>query len=516
MGMAPQAAGAGASEGSVRAAEAAWAPYFLPDPALLAAGRLPEPLGYANLARVALIASGVPAAALPAREAALQSRLEAAVEQARAAARPGDASSLAEELLGALHAGILLRYEVDATSLTDILDRGRFNCVSSAVLYLLGLERLGLAGGGVRTADHAFCFVSLPDGRSVDVETTNPYGYDPGTRKEFTDSFGSLTGYSYVPPGAYARRTSIGQRALVGLILSNRSAIVERRGDYRASLGLGVALDALQADADSRAFLFDRINNLVASLVQKRDYAAAEGAAAAAITALGADPRLLELRNTAAYDRVLGIYDAGRYLESLDAAASLAAAGRNSPELASLAEAALGRLLAERIKAGDPAGARRLLEARRELLGAAALGRLSAGLVDAELVAAAGTMEPAAFAEAADRALAAGEIGAARRRELVVYAYGNAATRLAARREWLAAAALAAEGSSRAGGEASLARAAEGFRGNFVAEAHNLFARLYNAGDYRGALAAAEAGLALLPGNPTLSADRGLAEKARR
>ena len=119
-----------------------------------------------------------------------------------------------------------------------------YNCVSSAVLYMLAVRDLGIEVEGVRTSDHAFINVVI-GGRSIDVETTNPYGFDPGGKKEFKDSFGRVTGFAYVAPGGYGDRKTISGRELVGLILSNRVAALERKGSFSEAARLGADYAAL-------------------------------------------------------------------------------------------------------------------------------------------------------------------------------------------------------------------------------------------------------------------------------
>ena len=78
------------------------------------------------------------------------------------------------------------------------------------------------------------------DGTPVDVETTNVHGFDPGKKKEFTDSFGAVTGYSYVPPSNYADRTTISLQELLALVLYNRASEAAQQGRYREAVNPAV------------------------------------------------------------------------------------------------------------------------------------------------------------------------------------------------------------------------------------------------------------------------------------
>jgi len=399
-----------------------------PDPRLSAIGAAKGPLAAADLVDAAFIASGVADGDLPSWRAALESAL--APLRAEALAKP-DAAGRAETMLELLHErGPFRAYSATATTLVDVLDKGLFNCVSSAVVYLVAARELGIPCEGVRTADHAFDSVDV--GRPVDVETTTPYGFDPGTKRQFTDAFGKVTGYSYVPPGDYTRRETIDARRLVSLILSNRTSLLESEGRWQEALALAVSYEALEPGAEGRNFVIGRVNNVAADLMRRGEWQSARDIAAQAKARWGEDPRISAISSSAADGALV---------------AAIGAAG------------------------GQP---------RMGFAPALAL---------------------------VDEALSAGDIGLARADEFYVYLYGNEADRIGRDGDWLGAASLAEAGAAKAGGDATLLRAAENFRHNFVATVHNRFAALYNAGRYTEAASVAAEGLAKLPGDATLSAD---------
>lgn len=282
-----------------------------PDPVLAALGSGSSPLSPPDLEALALRASGLPETSIPAYQARLEAlldRLEASVSASGAIS----AAARAEAALGFLHDNALKSYMSDATTLNLLLDTGSYNCVSSAVLYLIALRRLGIESGGIKTMDHAFSVVHAK-GRDIDVETTNRYGFDPGSRKEFSNSFGNVTGYSYVPPGNYAARRKIGERELISLVLSNRIAMAEEVGEFRAALAMASDCAALSLEteagrAEGRKLLLDCVNNLGASLQARRDYASIEALARSAEATLGKDPRITGLLSIAVYNRLLGLF----------------------------------------------------------------------------------------------------------------------------------------------------------------------------------------------------------------
>jgi hypothetical protein len=449
-------------------------PELEPSARLAAIGALPDPLPLPLFVEASLLASGV----APDRVPSYAARVDGLIAEARStlvpAAVPGDGgAALGEALLDFLHSRVFRAYVERATTLDGVLDAGLYNCVSSALLYMIAASGLGLDVAGSRTADHALC-VFRAGARSIDVETTNPYGFDPGARKEFKDSFGRTTGFAYTAPGAYSGRSGLSGRGMAGLVLSNRASLLERSGRFREALALGSDYYALCRDADSKAFLADRVNNVVADLSSRGDLAGAEALAFEALA------------------RLPGV-----------------------PAVARLAGGALEALASELASRGDYEGARRGIESRRASADAGALSRALAAVGDAELVAAANGLSFAEAVATADRIGAEGRVAPGRYAQAIASIYGREAARLGSAGDWLGAAALAEEGAAKAPGDGSLTRAAAAMRRNFIAVSHNAFAALFNSGDYAGARAAAEAALASAPGDATLLRDLEAAKAAR-
>ncbi len=150
-----------------------------------------------------------------------------------------DERQKAEFVLEYMHKNFLGSYRLKQTRIDTLLETGGYNCVSSAVLYSILATAVGLDVSGVNTSDHAFCSVRIDD-KQIDVETTNIYGFEPGTRIDFHDNFGKTTGFSYVPPGNYRDRNRIDILKLFSLIIQNRIADVESAGRYSEAVGLAV------------------------------------------------------------------------------------------------------------------------------------------------------------------------------------------------------------------------------------------------------------------------------------
>ena len=176
-----------------------------------------------------------------------------------------------EAILAFLHASVFGRYDESQTYLDVLLDSGLYNCVSSSVLYAIFAREYGLELHGTITKDHAFCTLVIDD-ESIDVETTTPAGFDPGRKTEFFDSFGNLTGYSYVPPSNYRDRTKADERELFALILHNRISLLDAQERFRESLSLSIDRHAFLQTESTFQNIVREIGNLVAVLNRERRY----------------------------------------------------------------------------------------------------------------------------------------------------------------------------------------------------------------------------------------------------
>jgi hypothetical protein len=219
---------------------------------------------------------------------------------------------LAEKTLTFLHKNLLVSYSERQTRIDTALETGVFNCVSSAVLYMILARSVGLSVGGIRTTDHAFCTV-LVDGEPIDVETTNTYGYNPGTRKEFSDSFGKLTGFSYVPPSNYLDRRAIGERELLGLILYNRVSEYTDSRYYRDALSPAVSLYALIQNEEFKKIATLALSNYVSWMGTRNDFGRAVQFLDAVKASFGGAFDLDQRRREVCHNWVVSLFNAGDF-----------------------------------------------------------------------------------------------------------------------------------------------------------------------------------------------------------
>ena len=468
-------------------------PRLEPDPKALEFYGLSERArGYSwqELAAISLWASGDTAAA------SLE-KISAAVEKLKSAPElPASDKERAGFIMDFMHKNILKSYSLYQTRVDTIFTNGRFNCVSSAVLYMIFCEALGISTWGVITKEHAFVLVPIGE-LEYDVETTNPYGFDPGNRKEFHDSHGNITGFAYVPPQNYRDRQKIGKIQLISLILNNRIAEYERQNRFADAVPLAIDQAALLVGSalavnegagenwgelfdDPRKTLMDKLFNFGAMLLKAgREEDCLRWAAAAA-----------------------PLYpDAERWQEFV-----LAAASNNLTKLA---------------KAGKLAEARDFIDRQKNLLPEGDYAQLDALLVDAELASSAnkirGAAEGDAVIAAVEQARAGGKISEQRRLELRTFAIQKTAAALSAApgRDWRTAIQYIENAIARFGANRELEQSLKTYRSNLATDYHNRFATEWNKKNYDEAERILNAGLAEFPDERQLLADRETVNKNR-
>lgn len=487
-------------------------PRLDPDPMAVELGGTAEPLPVGAAVHAALIFSGAPARDLPALEAAFLDRTQKARE---AVSGIQDPAARGEALLTFMHEGFLSRYVETQTRLDVLLQNGSYNCVSSAVLYMILGNVVGLEAGGVMTTDHAFCTVRLA-GVTVDVETTNRFGWNPGTRKDFLDSFGKTTGYIYVPPREYAVRKEIGQKAMLGLILANRIVDLERAGRFADAVPLAADRYAASADAMSFDYLMDRLFNYGGDLANRHRSEEALDFLERVRARFGENPRLAALQRTAVGNRLSELAAAGRYDEGVAFAEAMRERTGDDPMYADFLRTATNNQIVALIRTAAWAKARALLDARLSSgrIDAAEGKRLSSMIAAAELDRAVTGLPFRDALQAAVTAHREGTIDEARFAEILVFLYAGEGQKVAKEAGWLEAGRLVGEALALLPGEPRLQYLLSAFRKNHAAGEHNRFAALYNAGRYAEAKGVVEEALRYVPESDLLKRDLDMAARA--
>jgi tetratricopeptide (TPR) repeat protein len=355
----------------------------------------------------------------------------------------------------------------------------------------------GIHAQGVMTKDHAFTTLHIGES-DIDVETTNPYGFDPGNRKEFSDQFGRVTGFAYVPARNYRDRQTIGQIELVSLILNNRIAELESRGNYaeavpvaidRAALLLG-NVSAVRPETAEKSYgpifenpfkdLMDRLFNYGANLLK-----------------------------------------AGREEDCLAWAVAASSVYPDESRWQEFIIAAINNRIMKYVKAGKTPDARKFLESQEALISQANYAKLETIVVDAELLDSANKIRTAADGDtvllAIDQARSSGKIGEKRAAEMLTFAVQKTTSVLSAApaRDWRAAVAYIEGVIARFGVNRELEQALKTYRGNIATDFHNRFAAAWNKKNFEEAERILNEGLAEFPDDRQLLSDRAAITKSR-
>lgn len=156
----------------------------------------------------------------------------------------------ADAVLTLMYEQKLRKYQKNQTKLTVMLEDGSYNCVSASVLYAALAKAAGLKVVANRAPDHCFCSVII-DGKSIDVETTNPMGFNPGSKRQISSGSRGRV-YAVIPARQYNGRHVISDRALVSLIGRNNSAYTMEKRDYNSATAFAVSrLVFMQGEADN-------------------------------------------------------------------------------------------------------------------------------------------------------------------------------------------------------------------------------------------------------------------------
>ncbi|MEM9425036.1 MAG: hypothetical protein AAF975_09665, partial [Spirochaetota bacterium] len=178
----------------------------------------------------------------------------------------------------------------------------------------------GLEAQGVGTYDHAFVSVILGDRRHIDVETTSEYGFDPGQKKEFFDTFTSTTGLVYVPKQQYAKRATLSDAEFIGLILQNRLYILNQYNKNFRVLEQMIPLAAdlatlTQSDQDVQNF-FSMVSQYSFQLSEEGRVSEAFRYTDMVLQTYGSRESIVKVRNAIAYNDVFRLIGAKNFREA--------------------------------------------------------------------------------------------------------------------------------------------------------------------------------------------------------
>lgn len=168
---------------------------------------------------------------------------------------------LADMVNQQMHRIFLKRYNKNSFIFSDLKDTQTYDCVSASLLYAALLTRCGIACEPIETSDHVLIKV-LIDSKNVFVETTNFYGFDPGSKKEFQSNFGKSTGFTYVAPGRYKLFDNIPMKKLLALVVQNDVFIKTKEKKYIEATNLAYILNILREDESGQNSYTSALTNL--------------------------------------------------------------------------------------------------------------------------------------------------------------------------------------------------------------------------------------------------------------
>lgn len=371
-----------------------------------------------------------------------------------------------ETSLKFLYEARLTMYSENQTRTDIALTRGSYNCVSSAVLFMYLMKKQHIPVIAVETPLHAFCTV-LADNRQVDVETTNPWGFDPGKQKDVSTA--ERKKFVTVPAKKYADRRNVPDRRILALIYNNRISQLQAQGRDDETVGLALDAMILQKGADQKEYApYVTFTQCVYN---------------AAANEINNDNEEQGLALTAQAAELYG----------------------DTPLYHQFAASAVGTLINKKTNVSDYTGANEILRLYQNRLDKKDYDEMYESTLYNSLV-------DSADSKPFDDALAgikAQKSVLTRQHyvQLVSYVYSGEADRLAKDDKWLEAAALCTNGLEEIPGTSSLTQQKQVYENNYAVSIHNKAAMMFNNGDKDGARAAISEGLSHLPNSTLLMND---------
>ncbi len=165
-----------------------------------------------------------------------------------------------------LHDNLFRTYIETETSALEVLRSGRFNCVSSSIIYNYVVDILGIESKGFIVPSHAFSVVYV-DGVNIEVQTTSPNGFNPSS--ELKEEFERLTGYDYVSINEQngENKVMVDNPKLISVQYSNLAAFTAQR-TRRYNDALSYAIKALMIYPDFK----DAKTNMISILLKWFQY----------------------------------------------------------------------------------------------------------------------------------------------------------------------------------------------------------------------------------------------------
>lgn len=206
-----------------------------------------------SLAEAALIASGVQD---PVRLQYYIARLNELCGELRGSdLLQGSESQQLQAIFESMHAGLLTgQYDARSSSLAVLLEQGRYNCVSSTILFHALAEHFRLRVTAVQSPTHLFSVANV-NGRELPIETTCPNWFDAISKNPGPHSLRE----SCAAGQPLRRLTPI---ELVAVVYYNHGVDRLAAGDHASAVdSTQIALQLDPSNAAARGNLLAALNN---------------------------------------------------------------------------------------------------------------------------------------------------------------------------------------------------------------------------------------------------------------
>ena len=222
----------------------------------------------------------------------------------------------AEKILSQMYSDVLIQYESGQTRIDTMFEQGTYNCVSSSLLYMALCKAAKISVKAQRTPLHLFCTVTV-QGSRIDVETTNPLGFEPGVKKNVSKS-GNSTRYAVIPKANYSGRHEVSDKMAVSLVARNLTSSYMKANNFERAVPLAVTRlvflqDEKDTANDSRQDLDTACTNYVVYLQKKNLFFDALSWADALVDRWGSSVSFQKTYDNAIYNCIVGFCNADDY-----------------------------------------------------------------------------------------------------------------------------------------------------------------------------------------------------------
>ncbi len=192
-----------------------------------------------------------------------------------------DRIASASKVFAYLHGAWLQTYKEEATTLTDVVNEKRFNCVAGTILYNLVCADLGWPTEAFETPTHTYT-IFADFGHDITVENTSPIGFNimrnlHDYSRYLMQFYPENQAYQIGLDRIYAYENSKGRKInnteLLGLLAYNRAYFANKRQDYKEAYDFVLLAQSFNRDSRSNVrFEINLYYRWGQQLVQQQDF----------------------------------------------------------------------------------------------------------------------------------------------------------------------------------------------------------------------------------------------------